>query len=80
MSELLPNQIKKLHLIRWDTLLIIIEMATVVFLGFLPERAPVQITQVLINFICSMQYNTFRQAEGTCAGQCCGPHDRLAWR
>ncbi len=64
MSELLPNQIKKLHLIRWDTLLIIIEMATVVFLGFLPERAPVQITQVLINFICSMQYNTFRQAEG----------------
>lgn len=22
----------------------------------------------------------FRQAEGTCAGQCCGPHDRLAWR
>ncbi len=64
VSELLPNPVKKLRLIRWDTLLVAIEMAVVVFLGFLPESAPVQITQVLINFICSMQYNTFRQAEG----------------
>lgn len=33
-------------------------------LGFVPESAPFQISQVAINFICSMQYNTFRQAEG----------------
>ncbi len=63
-SEILPNQIKKFHLIRWDTIFVIVEIAVVIFLGFLPESAPVQITQVLINFICSMQYNTFRQAEG----------------
>ena len=64
LSEVLPGYVKKSHLIRWDTLLIVIEIFVVIFLGFLPESAPVQITQVLINFICSMQYNTFRQAEG----------------
>ncbi len=65
ISELLPNTIKHTFSIRWDTLLILIEMAAVFFLGFLPETLPVQISQVTINFIASMQYNTFRQAEGT---------------
>ena len=64
ISEILPNKIKKFHIIRWDTTLVIIEIIMVIFLGFLPESAPVQITQILINFVCSMQYNTFRQAEG----------------
>ena len=44
--------------------LMLIEMIAVLGLGFLPETAPVQICQVVINFVASMQYNTFRQAEG----------------
>ena len=64
VSELLPKPVKKHLPIRWDTLLIAIEMAVVVVLGFIPLTAPVQISQVTINFIASMQYNTFRQAEG----------------
>lgn len=64
ISEALPKPMKKLKLIRWDTFLILFEMAVVLFLGFLPERAPYQISQIAINFICSMQYNTFRQAQG----------------
>jgi uncharacterized membrane protein YoaK (UPF0700 family) len=64
ISESMASGIKKLHIIRWDTLFIGIEMLVVLFLGALPESAPVQITQVLINLICSMQYNTFRQAQG----------------
>ncbi len=64
VSEAVPRPIKRRHLIRWDTLLILIEMITVVLLGFLPESTPFQVSQVAINFICSMQYNTFRQAEG----------------
>lgn len=64
-SEILPNPVKSRLRIRWDTLLMAIEMCVVCFLGFLPESAPVQISQVAINFIASMQYNTFRQAEGT---------------
>ena len=63
-SELLPNPVKHHLPIRWETLLVGIEIAVVVFLGFLPESAPVQVSQVAINFIASMQYNTFRQSDG----------------
>lgn len=65
ISEILPNPVKHRLRIRWDTLLLGIEIVVVIFLGFLPESAPVQISQVLINFIASMQFNTFRQAQGT---------------
>jgi len=64
LSEALPNRVKSSGIMRWDTLFVLIEMCAVVFLGLLPESAPVQISQVVINFICSMQYNTFRQARG----------------
>lgn len=64
ISEALPKPIKKLKLMRWDTFLILLEMVVVLFLGFLPESAPFQISQIAVNFICSMQYNTFRQAQG----------------
>ena len=64
LSELVPNPVKHHLPVRWDTLLIGIEMLAVACLGFVPESAPVQIAQVTINFIASMQYNTFRQAEG----------------
>ncbi len=64
VSELLPNPVKRRFSIRWDTILIGFEMLVVLGLGFVPESAPVQISQVAINFIASMQYNTFRQSEG----------------
>ena len=64
LSELAPNPIKHRLPIRWDTLLIAIEMLVSLALGFVPLSAPVHISQVAINFIASMQYNTFRQAEG----------------
>ena len=62
VSELLPNPVKHRLAVRWDTLLIAVEMLVIVMLGFVPESAPVQISQVAVNFIASMQYNTFRQA------------------
>lgn len=64
VSELAPNPVKHCFAVRWDTILILIEMAAMLFLGFLPESAPAQISQVVVNFLASMQYNTFRQAEG----------------
>lgn len=65
LSELLPNPVKHKLSIRWETLLMIVEMCVVLFLGLLPESTPVQVSQVAVNFIASMQYNTFRQAQGT---------------
>ena len=64
VSELMPNPVKHHLPVRWDTLLIAIEILAIFLLGLLPESAPVQLAQVGINFIASMQYNTFRQAEG----------------
>lgn len=64
ISEVIAVPIKKLRLIRWDTLFIILEIIVVIILGLIPEDAPYQITQIIVNFICSMQYNTFRQAQG----------------
>lgn len=64
VSEVLPDFIKRIGFIRWDTVLVGIEIIVTLLLGFLPESVPFQISQVAINFICSMQYNTFRQAEG----------------
>lgn len=49
---------------QWETVLVGVEMVAVLILGLLPETAPFQISQVVINFICSMQYNTFRVAQG----------------
>lgn len=63
ISEAVAGPVRKLSKVRWDTVLIFIEIVAVIVLGFIPETAPYQIAQVTINFICSMQYNTFRQAQ-----------------
>ena len=65
ISHFFPNPVKRSLMIRWDTLLIGVEILVVIFLGFIPDSFPVQISQVAINFIASMQFNTFRQAQGT---------------
>lgn len=64
VSEILPNPLKKMGLLRWDTYLVGFEIFTLLIIGFIPLSAPNRLVQVIINFICSMQYNTFRQAEG----------------
>lgn len=77
VSELTPRYVRRLRL-RWDTLLMLIEMAAVAAVGFIPAQAPHQYAQVTINFICAMQYNTFRQAEGIgSATTFCTNHTRM---
>ncbi|MBM6840792.1 DUF1275 domain-containing protein [[Clostridium] spiroforme] len=63
VSEYTALKIKKLHFLRWDTVLVGIEMMAVLIMGLLPSTVPDQVFQVTINFICAMQFNTFRQAE-----------------
>lgn len=64
VSELIPESLRRMRIVRWDTLLTLFEIVMVIIMGLIPATAPHQICQVIINFICSMQYNTFRQAEG----------------
>lgn len=76
ISEAIRGPIKRLHDIRWDTILILIEIAGVIFLGYLPEETPYQVSQILINFICSMQYNTFQTKKVPMATTFCTNHLR----
>lgn len=64
VSEIMPLKIKKSHFLRWDTVLVGIEALVLILVGFIPLSMPDQIVQITINFLCSMQFNTFRQAEG----------------
>lgn len=64
VPEILPKTIRKLHVMRWDTALTLFEILVVMIMGFIPATAPHQICQLIVNFICAMQYSTFRQAEG----------------
>lgn len=63
ISELCPKKINRTGLMRWDTFFVAFEMLALFVIGFVPDSAPAQICQVAINFIASMQYNTFRQAD-----------------
>ena len=63
LSEWLPGKVVRWRLLRWDTYLIGFEVLVLFCVGWVPLTLPHQIVQVAINFICSMQYNTFRQAE-----------------
>lgn len=78
VSETIPRHVRCFRL-RWDTVLTLIEILVVIVIGFIPATAPHQICQITINFICAMQYNTFRQAEGVpMATTFCVNHLRVA--
>ena len=59
-----PTPIKHYGLFRWDTWLVGFEALILFIIGFIPTTVPDPVVQVAVNFIASMQYNTFRQAEG----------------
>lgn len=64
VSEWMPSPIRKWHFLRWDTWLLAFEILVMFIVGFIPLTWSHHIVQVIINFVASMQYNTFRQAEG----------------
>ena len=64
ISEILPQKVRRANFIRWDTMLVGIEIVVLFLIGLMPFTWPDQIAQVAINFLCAMQFNTFRQAEG----------------
>ena len=64
LSEILPSPVRRFGFLRWDTYLVAFEVLLLFLIGFIPLSWPHHLVQVLVNFIASMQYNTFRQAEG----------------
>ena len=64
ISELFILPSKKIGALHWDTCLIAFEAVVLFGIGFIPLTWSHHIVQVIINFIASMQYNTFRKARG----------------
>ena len=65
VSEIFSEKLAHNKHLQWGVAFIGLEFLAVLFLGFLPKSAPDQICQVVLNFVCSMQFNTFRKSEGT---------------
>ena len=64
ISELFILPSKRIGKLHWDTCLIAFESIVLFVIGFIPLTWSHHIVQVIINFIASMQYNTFRKARG----------------
>ena len=65
LSEYMNRRLSNNKRMQWGTTFVAFEILAVIVLGALPRSAPDQICQVALNFICSMQFNTFRKNEGT---------------
>lgn len=55
VSEAVSIKLTRVKFLRWETVLVAIEILFIIVLGFIPDSAPFQISQIAINFICSMQ-------------------------
>ncbi len=64
LSELFKSPMRRRWVMRWETVLILIEIVAVAVMGFIPATAPHQICQILINLICAMRLTTFQRSEG----------------
>ncbi len=64
LAEFFEGRVNRIGIIKWHTYLILFEIFVIIGLGFIPETAPYEITQFLVNFITAMQFNTFRKAHG----------------
>lgn len=65
---LVTEGIKKHHtgtgLVRWEHIVLMIEILLLLAIGFLPLSVPNAVVNVTISFVCSMQVNSFRMMKG----------------
>lgn len=52
------------RLMRWERLILSIEILLLFFIGFLPSQVPDAVTNVTVSFLCSMQVHSFRMIRG----------------
>ena len=65
ISELLTINLKSTSHFKWATYFVAFEMIVLLGIGFIPEAEnTMHLVQVLINFLASMQFTTFKRAEG----------------
>lgn len=64
VSERFRSSERKWGSLKWTTSFTGLELLTLFLMGWIPLQMPDQIVQVGINFLASIQYNSFRSAEG----------------
>ena len=65
IAEVLQVVLKNRGIIfKWNTYLIGIEIIMLFSIGFIPLTTPHHVVQIMINFIASMQFTSFKRAEG----------------
>lgn len=50
--------------LRWESVLVLLEILVFAVIGFLPPNAPHAISTIAVSFVCAIQYNTFTKAHG----------------
>lgn len=64
VSEMFIIKVGRKHMLTWETILIFAEMVLIFIVGCIPASAPFVISHIMITFVSSMQYNTFRRSKG----------------
>lgn len=64
LTEYLKMHLDNMKFINCQNIVLVIEIAMLIVIGFLPETVPDNFVCVFISFICSMQTNCFRKLSG----------------
>ena len=62
--EAIKEKVPKVTFLRWMHLVLIIEIISLMIIGFLPRSVPYAVSNITISFVCSLQICTFRTITG----------------
>lgn len=62
--EGIKEKVPRIIFLRWMHLVLIIEIISLLMIGFLPQSVPFAVSNVTISFVCSLQVCTFRTITG----------------
>lgn len=64
LSSVIQERMTVREALHWIHILVVIEIICLFFIGFMPQGPADNIANVIVAFICSLQYNTFRKVNG----------------
>ena len=64
VTETIKKHYADTGMVRWEHIVLMIEIVLLLVIGFLPLTVPDAIVNVTISFVCSMQVNSFRKMKG----------------
>ena len=61
LSSVIKDRMNVRETLQWEHILVAVEIVCLFGIGFMPQGATDNIANVIVAFICSLQYNTFRK-------------------